>query len=152
MTRAPIYNALFSQLAGTQDPVTTLWSHGWVTASQTLRLWKQVGANEMPALFLALKGEVATPLGPSGIVTKWTIHMDAWVYVMHDGGPSHAMLVLATQLDRIEAAMKPAVGQERQTLGGLVYSAKIQGDIETDEGSLGDQAMAVVPITIVVSP
>lgn len=153
MTRAPILNALFAQIAGTQTLPAGTWSKGWTTASQTLRLWKDVAASEHPAFFLAYRGDTAVPLG-SGPVTKWQLHADAWIYVMHDDAGSPAMTQLAARIDAVESALAPAATQSqgRQTLGGLVYAAKIVGEIETDEGSLGDQAIAVVPITLVVSP
>ena len=36
----------------------------------------------------------------------------------------------------------------KQTLGGLVAHAWIDGVIETDEGVLGDQAVAIIPVVI----
>lgn len=142
MTRDAIDTALFQQIAGTS---------GWVTSSQTLRLWKDVSATEMPAFFLSLRGEEAKPLR-TGPVTKWTRFYDAWIYVNHDGTGNPAMKALAASLDLVEERLRPIPGAERQTLGGLVYVARLEGTVETDEGSLGDQAIAVMPITVIVSP
>lgn len=36
------------------------------------------------------------------------------------------------------------------TLGSLTYQAWINGKIETDEGTLGGQSVAIVPIRITV--
>jgi hypothetical protein len=36
------------------------------------------------------------------------------------------------------------------TLGGLVNYCRIEGDIETDEGLLGEQAVAIIPVSILV--
>ena len=58
-------------------------------------------------------------------------------------------------LDAIEAALAPQAGGDLAanvvTLGGLAYQAWINGKIETDEGTLGGQSVAIVPIRIVVS-
>jgi len=60
--------------------------------------------------------------------------------------------VLNDLVDAVFAAMAPnAPGLETQTLGGLVEWARIEGSIETDEGLLGDQAVAIVPITILTT-
>ena len=151
MSRRALFDALFAQIAGTQDPSTGAWSNGWQLASQTMVLWKDVSAEQMPAFFLAYAGEKMEPLRPGAPVTKNLLEMHAWVYVTHMETNS-AMDMLGDAIDVIQAAIRPAVGQERQTLGGLVYSVTARGEVHTDEGALGDQAMAMIPITIVASP
>ena len=39
-----------------------------------------------------------------------------------------------------------------QTLGGLVSDCWISGKIETDEGALGGQAVAIIPIEMIWPP
>jgi hypothetical protein len=53
-------------------------------------------------------------------------------------------------LYKVRAALEPAPGYPRQTLGNLVHSCRIAGDIEKDAGLLGPQSVAVVPIEIIV--
>ena len=38
-----------------------------------------------------------------------------------------------------------------QTLDGLVMGCRIDGKIETDEGALGAQSVAIVPITVLTA-
>ena len=54
----------------------------------------------------------------------------------------------AYKLDGTEVTSDVNFGQAtgKQTLGGLVHDCRIAGDIETDEGRLGDQAVAIIPI------
>ena len=58
--------------------------------------------------------------------------------------PAPALNVL---LDAVEVALAPDF-TGYQTLGGLVYDCKISGKIETLEGILGGQEVALVPIEI----
>ena len=46
--------------------------------------------------------------------------------------------------------LAPPPGFDRLTLGGLVHTCEIAGTIETDEGTLGQDAVARVPVRIVV--
>ena len=139
MNRAAIYQALFAQL-----PSAT-------TKSRTLRLWSEVPAEELPAIFLAVSGQSVGQLG-SGAQRIWTTTALVYVYVhAADPATTPAMDLLAAQLDAIEAAVKPAPGQPAQTLGGLVTSVKIT-TVETDEGTLGPRAVAIVTLEIVASP
>ncbi|HXP74621.1 MAG TPA: hypothetical protein VN823_10790 [Stellaceae bacterium] len=53
-------------------------------------------------------------------------------------------------LDAIETALAPDLVTNVQSLGGLVAHCWIAGKVETDEGVLGGQAVAIVPIEILV--
>lgn len=139
MTRAAVYQALFAKL-----PSAT-------TKSRTLRLWSEVPAEEMPALFLAVASQDCAPLA-QGARRKWTTKATVYVYVATpDPATTPAMDLLAAQLDAIEAALAPGPAQEKQTLGGLVESVRITA-VETDEGTLGSKAVALVTLEIVASP
>jgi hypothetical protein len=54
-------------------------------------------------------------------------------------------IALNQLVDAIELALSPGPAFEEQTLGGLVSHCRIVGEIETDEGVLGDQAVAIIP-------
>ncbi len=143
MTREPIYEALFALLAG---------AAGFTTASRRLRHWSDVAAAEQPALFLAQKSETAEL--KRGLPAKWTCDVDAYVYCHAPDELTAPTTVLNPLLDAIEAALAPQPGGDvaanAQTLGGLAYQAWINGKIETDEGTLGGQSVAIVPIRITV--
>jgi hypothetical protein len=53
-------------------------------------------------------------------------------------------------VDAVEAALMPAATTGVQDLGlpAMVQHAYIAGKIETDEGVLGDQAVAIIPVEI----
>lgn len=137
--REPIFAALAARL-GTLP--------GVVTFSRRLRHWNDVAAVEQPAVFLAQGAQNATT--DTGLPTIWTLSADLYVYVRTDGGQDPGP-ILNQVLDAIDAALAPdndVAG--RQTLGGLVHYCRIEGAIETDEGTLGDQAVAIIPISILV--
>jgi len=58
--------------------------------------------------------------------------------------------VLNPLLDAVEAALAPSATTGLQDLGlpAMVQHAYISGKVETDEGVLGDQAVAIVPVEI----
>jgi hypothetical protein len=143
VTREPIYAALFSLVAD---------AAGFATASRRLRHWSDVGAAEQPALFLAQKSETAEQ--KRGLPTKWVCDLDAYVYCHAPDERTSPATVLNPLLDAIEVALAPLGGDtavNAQTLGGRAWQAWITGKIETDEGTLGGQAVAIVPIRIVVA-
>lgn len=142
MNREALYGSLFALVSG---------AAGFVTASRRLRHWSDVAAQEQPALFMVQKRETA--VRQRGLPPKWTLTVDLFVYARAPDDVSPAGPVINPLLDAIEAALAPlgpdAAGNA-QTLGGLAYQAWISGQIETDEGVLGGQAVAIIPIDIIV--
>jgi hypothetical protein len=143
MNREPIYAALFALLQG---------ASGFTTASRRLRHWSDVAAIEQPAFFMAQKSETAEQR--RGLPTKWVCDVDIYVYCHAPDELTSPATVLNSLLDAIEAAVAPlaasGLASNTQTLGGLAYQAWINAKIETDEGTLGGQAVAIVPIRITV--
>jgi len=140
MTREPIYAALFA-LVGSVP--------GFSTASRRLRHWADVPATNQPALFQVQKGETVTER--RGLPPKRQFSVELFVYARAGGEPNDPpSQILNPLLDGIEAALAPEPGREVQTLSGLVAHAWIAGRIESDEGLLGDQAVAIVPIDILI--
>lgn len=112
--------------------------------------WDDVNVTDCPAFFMVQKGQTATRATRSP--TVWTFEVDLIVYVKtsgdHKDTPSTALNAV---LDAIEAVMAPVnVVDPRQTLGGLVHDCRIEGAVETDEGALGETAVAIVPVRIIV--
>lgn len=139
MTREPVYAALFALLSGAAP---------FVTASRRLRHWSDVGPAEQPALFVVQKSETAERR--AGLPAKWRASVDVYIYAHAPDDATSPATVLNPLLDAIEAALAPAGGAV-QTLGGLASHAWIAGKIETDEGVLGGQAVAIVPVEILVA-
>jgi len=137
LTREAIYGALWDLLKALP---------GFKTKSRRLAHWADVPKSEQPALFMAQAGEVAMPR--RGLPAKWHLSVNLYIYVVADDDPySSPAPALNALLDAVEAALCPNI-YEFQTLGGLVHNAWISGKIETLEGVLGGQEVAVIPIEI----
>lgn len=140
MQREPIYAALFSLLSR---------SAGFQTVGRRLQSWDDTP--EQPALFQVQAGEKAEQKIAGGPY-RWMLSVRVWIYAKTDGAsgtaPSSALNPL---VDAVVAAIGQSPTGERQTLGGLVQNAWIDGDIRIYEGVLGQQAIAIIPISILVA-
>ena len=85
-----------------------------------------------------------------GAPTVWTLYADFYIYVHSSDHYAAPATVLNPLLDALERALAPssATGIQHLGLPLLVQHAYIAGKIETDEGILGDQAIAIVPVEI----
>jgi hypothetical protein len=140
IVRESIYAALWALGAGATS---------FASANRRLRHWADVAPAEQPALFMSEKGGHAVTKA-LGAPIVWTLYADFYVYV-HSSDPYLApAMVLNPLLDALEAALAPSPATGIQNLGlpAMVQHAYIAGKIETDEGVLGDQAIAIVPIEI----
>lgn len=138
--REQIYQAAFDLAKNTS---------GAKSFSRRLKHWSDVPHADQPALFMVQRRETAKVT--TKIPTIWTMGIDFVLYGHNSGQDSVApMSTLNPIIDAIVAAFLPAGGVEEQTLGGLVERCRIDGEILTDEGVLGDQAIVVIPITILV--
>jgi hypothetical protein len=138
--REPIYAALFARAAG---------AAGFVTADRRLRHWNGVSPAEQPALFMTQKTETAA-VKTLGAPTVWTLSAELYLYV-HSSDPYAAPATLLNPLiDAVAAALAPSPTTGIQDLGlpDMVGHAYIAGKLESDEGVLGDQAVAIIPIEI----
>ena len=140
IAREPIYAALFDLVAG---------AAGFATAERRLRHWSDVAPAEQPALFMAQKSEAAA-IKALGAPAVWTLNVELYLYA-HSSDPRLSPATgLNPLIDAVEAALAPSPATGRQNLGlpAMVQHAAIAGKIDTDEGALGDQAIAIVPVEI----
>jgi hypothetical protein len=140
VAREPIYRALWELAAA---------SGAFATASRRLKHWSDVSPAEQPALFMSEKGSMAK-VKALGTPVVWSLYADLYVYA-HSSDPYCApATILNPLLDAVEAALSPVPATGIQDLGlpGQVQHAYIAGKVETDEGTLGDQAIAIVPVEI----
>ena len=139
MTREPIYAALFALVSAAAS---------FVTISRRLRHWSDVGAAEQPALFQIQKSENAEERRP--LPVKWRASVDLYLYAQAPDELTAPATVINPLLDAVEAALAPSATTGIQDLGlpAMVQHTYISGKIETDEGVLGDQAIAIVPVEI----
>ena len=138
--REAIYAALWTLGAGASS---------FASANRRLRHWTDVAPAEQPALFMSEKGGHAVTKAQASPIT-WTLYADFYIYV-HSTDPYLApAMMLNPLLDALEAALAPSPATGIQNLGlpAMVQHAYIAGKIETDEGVLGDQAIAIVPVEI----
>lgn len=137
-----------------EDIAAALWVRlsaipGLATKSRRLKHWNDVPARMRPALFMAQRGQVAAT--QTGQPTIWRLSFDVYIYV-HTPEPQVPASALNAILDGVAGALAPDAGiSGRCTLDGLVHYARIEGGIETDEGTLGDTAVAIVPIEILTT-
>lgn len=133
---------------------STLWELGasaaqFTNASRRLRHWADVAPAEQPALFMGERGGHAA-VKKLGAPIVWTLYADFYIYA-HSSDPYLApSAILNPLLDSLEAALaaSPATGIQNLGLPQMVQHAYISGKVQTDEGVLGDQAIAIVPVEI----
>ena len=140
--REAVYAALFSLLAATS---------GIKTSSRRLKMWTEVAPPDQPALFMVQRHESSKVT--TRVPTIHELYVDIILYGNNGGQDQSStapMSILNPIVDAIEAKLLPGAGSMDQTLGGLVERCRIDGDIQTDEGALGDQAVVIIPVTILV--
>jgi hypothetical protein len=140
--REPIYLALFELISDLAE------ANGVVTVARKLRHWADVSATDQPAIFQIQRNEV--PGQTRGLPTKWKLNVDLYIYVNSGDDPAGSPAkILNPILDALEALFPPSEENGQiQTLGGLASHCWISGTIETSEGVLGAQEVAIVPIEI----
>jgi hypothetical protein len=132
--REDISVALFNLLSG-YAPLAALCSN----ITRVPRIWTSVNESEKPFLTL-FKGGPATEEYIQGQqahigLTKYRIHYNLWLYVTSDPTAQiNGETTINNIADQIDAAMQlgstPSSFGERQTLGGLVNNAWIDGGSE----------------------
>jgi hypothetical protein len=108
-----------------------------------------VAAAEQPAVLMSEKGGRAA-IKRLGAPIVWTLYAEFYIYVHSNDAYLAPGTVLNPLIDALEAALAPTPTTGIQDLGvpQMVQHAYIAGKIETDEGILGDQAIAIVPVEI----
>lgn len=138
MTREPIYSALFTLLSAID---------GLNTKSRRLKIWTDVPTVNQPALFQIQRKEQV--IAVTNRPPVYRLHVDVYLYANTSDQTQAASSILNPILDAICLALQPR--GENQTLGGLVQYCRIDGEITTDEGILGDQSVVIIPIEILTT-
>ncbi|TWB20669.1 hypothetical protein FBZ89_10668 [Nitrospirillum amazonense] len=139
MAREDIHAALFARLTAAAP---------FATASRRVRLWNDLSPAQQPALFLMSRGEEVTRRDT--LPAHRVLRVDILLYAQAPDDETAGAVVLNPLLDAVEAALRPPPGQDKQTLGGLVHDCWIEGQVTTDEGALGSQAVAIVPLHLLI--
>lgn len=140
MNRELIFSTLFAKVSSVAP---------FVTAERQVKLWNDVPPSEQPALFMGQGDQNVTT--KFGCPSRNDMLVSLYVYCNRESDPGE---LAATQLnncvDAIQEVLKPSIITGYNTLGGLVFNCVIEGRIETDEGLLGPQSVAVIPVKITV--
>ena len=141
MSREAVMSALFNLVSG---------ATGVVTASRRVKLWSDVPADLRPALYMREPRESYQHDGIAPPVR--TLLVDLLVYIAAGDDPNTAPAsTLNNILDAIDTALQPdALIDNRQTLGGLVYNCRIDGEIMKDAGDIDGDGIAIIPIKIII--
>lgn len=148
MTREQTYGALFAFFAA----LTAGGAPAFKTSTRKLRHWDSCPAEDSPALYMRQVTETA--VRTRGLPTKWTLSIELWLYARTNAQNDDSVIpsqVLNPLLDAVEAALQPDdLANNAVTLNGLVSHAAIEGPIQVYEGDMGDEAVAIVPITVLI--
>lgn len=131
------FSALFAQLQ-TAPGITTF--------SRRVKQAKDVQPEESPALY-QVEGEM-TATYKRGFPTAWDLTAVLVLVVVQADDTIPMSPSLNAALDGITQALAPAPAAEQQTLGGLVYSAAIDGKVEIYEGAATNTSVAFIPVRI----
>ena len=141
MNRELIFTALFAKLQAIP---------GIVTSSRKLAHWADVQPTDQPALYMVEKSQQIDRM--KNQPPRYTFPVDVYLYVNAMNETTAAPTLMNPILDAIEAALEHNPCDANQTLGlANVSHCFVNGKIETDEGALGAQAMAIIPIEIVAT-
>lgn len=140
MNREEIMAALFALLSASVA--------GLKTSGRRLKFPHNIA--EQPALFLDDRG-TEYEQSATGMPPKRTLMADIWLYTNDGKNPDAVPATgLNIMIDAVELALKPSPIFGTQTLGNLVQHCWIEGRPEYFSGHLGGQAIAVLPIRMLV--
>ncbi len=134
-----VFAALYAKLTGITD---------FETVGRRIMNAQDLQPEQFPAAF-QVQGKQTwkfTPDSPPVLTLRalWAL------YTFQSDKTASPSTPLNLLLDAARAAMQPPGGQIKQTLGGLVEFAAIQGDVEIFEDAQGERAIALLPIAIVM--
>lgn len=138
MNREQIWSGVFA-LVSTLAP--------FVETGRKVIHWND--CSNFPALYMEQGPETVTKSG-RGLPCTYTMSAEIYLYARNESNGTPAIQINAL-LDAVDAVFQPDPIDGKQTLGGLVHDAWIEGQIMRDEGVLGDIGVAIVPIKILVT-
>lgn len=139
MSREAIYAALFAQVSG---------AAGFKTKSRIFKPYSDVDAAQRPAIFMVQDAQTADQMRQRP--PKWTLRAWLFIYVWSPDPNTTATTQLNGLLDAVEAALAPNPVTQVQDLGGLVSHCWIEGEVDIYDGSISEQAIAVVPVSMLL--
>lgn len=144
--RENIYAALFALISSQQV-------YAWKQTSRRLKLWTDVPVEYCPALF-QYEGEDESYTWsqmPNPVVT---LRAKLFVYTKCPE-PEIGATQLNNIMDALHGVLMPTAGpmlmSGKQTLGGLVQSCRISGNVDRTPGDIDGEGMLMVPIEILAN-
>lgn len=144
--RKVVFDSLFALLQTIPGPLGSTWK----TSSQRLKIWDEVSAANQPAIFLHRGLQRATQTKAFG-VSKWELRATVWIYFRTENlkTESHYPDEFTDELiDNIELTLQTDPLAGPLNFDETIYHAWIDGSIFIDSGIEDNQAVVVVPITI----
>lgn len=127
-------------------------------AERRFRSWDDVPRESQPWLGVVQRSQ--SPEQRRGLPPKWRLEFTAYLYCRTEDRAATPSTQLNLLLQAIEAGLELQPGEDAgfdpqnvfgTTLGGLCSHAWISGTIETDEGALDNQAVAIIPIEVLTA-
>lgn len=156
--REAIFRALFALTAGIQWPADYDEPGGaqrtFATRSRRVKLFSEVPVEQQPWLGQAEHNEEAAQVTSQPY--KWKLNAQWFIYhpdaVVQEALPTvtNNLILKAVEDALFPKPYDPGFLDERNTLSGLVHHCFIEGEVFKDPGDIDNQAMLVVPITILV--
>jgi hypothetical protein len=140
MTRETIYSELFYLLSTVTKAIT---------CSRRLRHWADVPASEQPALYLTQGAESLRRV--KGLPPVYELTCSVYLYARTEDPNETPATQINTMLDAVCTALEPLPSSTTQDMGIPGVSHAWITSIETDEGVLGEQAVAIITINILTA-
>lgn len=134
-----VFAALFAKLSS---------ATAFVTSGRRLVNVQDLNPEAFPAAF-QVEGKQTWRFSPNSPPVL-TLRASWALYTFQTDPAASPSTPINLVLDAVRAALMPPAGQVKQSLGGLVEYAAIDGDVEVFEGVLGERAVALVPITLLM--
>lgn len=142
--REAIYAALFALLTP---------AYAWKnTPARRVKLWNDVATEQRPAMF-QFEGHDEIWDWPTSANPRVIFEASIFVYTSAPD-PVVGSTILNQTLNALTLALLPTgrdLSTGRQTLGGLVHSARIQGSVTRVPGDIDGDGMAILPVRMIVN-
>lgn len=123
-------------------------AYPWVKSARAAQMWDAVGSTNQPYMAVFAVGNEAKEQARA--LTRWRMKFVCLVYLRADQSQVDAGTTVETTInqiiDAVDAALVGPIKGERQTLGGLVEHAWIEGEIFIDTGIVDQQCAILIPI------
>lgn len=137
-------------LPATQTIAAASLTQGFQTIGRRLKFWSDV--KEQPAMFL-VDGDEEWPHHAPNKPALFSLEAEIWLYSNAGENPDVVpAIALNTMIEAIDAQLQPSRFSLPQDLGVVeVLWVGIEGRITKSPGHIGGQAIATVPVKIVIA-